>query len=162
MGLSVQEKKHKIDSQDGGHSDHLGFPIGMIWAIFDLRVIPMLPTKFQVLIPMDFYWPSIQEKKFKIAFRDGNCGSHLVFSTGIILTIFDLQVTPMLPTKFGVSWLSVQEKKGKISFWRWQPWWPSWISNLNDFSYFWSISLPDASYHVLSQLAFWFRRRRAK
>ena len=76
----------------------------------------MPPTKFQVLIPMDFNWPSIQEKKFKIAFQDGNCGSHLVFTIGTILTIFDLQVTPMLPTKFGVSWLSVQEKKGKISF----------------------------------------------
>ena len=43
-GLSVQEKR-KIDFQDGGH---LGFLIGTIWAIFDLQVILMLPTKFQV------------------------------------------------------------------------------------------------------------------
>ena len=28
--------------------DHLGFPIGMILATFDLQVTPMLPTKFQV------------------------------------------------------------------------------------------------------------------
>ena len=33
VGLSVQEKKRKIDFQDGGH---LGFPIGTILAIFDL------------------------------------------------------------------------------------------------------------------------------
>ena len=35
-GLSVQEKKQKIDFQDGCHGGHLGFPIGMILAIFDL------------------------------------------------------------------------------------------------------------------------------
>ena len=35
-GLSVQEKKRKIDFQDGCHGGHLGFPIGTILAIFDL------------------------------------------------------------------------------------------------------------------------------
>ena len=39
-GLSVQEKKQKIDFQDGRHDGrhggHLGFSIGMILAIFDL------------------------------------------------------------------------------------------------------------------------------
>ena len=39
-------------------------------------------------------------------------------------------------------------------------WWPSWISNWNDFSYFWSTSCPDTSYQVLGQLAFQFRRKR--
>ena len=50
-GLSVQEKKRKIDFQDGGHGGHLGFPIRMILAIFDLQVTPMLPTKYQVNWP---------------------------------------------------------------------------------------------------------------
>ena len=36
ISLSIQEKKRKIDFQDGGHGGHLGFPIGMILAIFDL------------------------------------------------------------------------------------------------------------------------------
>ena len=36
IGLSVQEKKQKIDFQDGCHGSHLGFPIGTILAIFDL------------------------------------------------------------------------------------------------------------------------------
>ena len=36
IGLLVQEKKQKIDFQDGCHGGHLGFPIGMILAIFDL------------------------------------------------------------------------------------------------------------------------------
>ena len=44
-GLSVQEKKQKIDFQDGSH---LGFPIGTILAFFDLQVTPMLPTMFRV------------------------------------------------------------------------------------------------------------------
>ena len=47
-GLSVQEKKRKIDFQDGGH---LGFLISMILAIFDLQVTLMLPTKYQVNWP---------------------------------------------------------------------------------------------------------------
>ena len=42
-GLSVQEKKRKIDFQDGGH---LGFPIGTILAIFDLQATLMVPSKF--------------------------------------------------------------------------------------------------------------------
>ena len=48
IGLSVQEKKRKIDFQDGGHGGHLGFLIGTILAIFDLQVILMLPSKFAV------------------------------------------------------------------------------------------------------------------
>ena len=51
IGLWVQEKKQKIDFQDGRHGRHLGFPIRMISAVFDLQVTPMLPTKFQVNWP---------------------------------------------------------------------------------------------------------------
>ena len=43
-GLSVLEKKQKIDFQDGCHDGHLGFLIGMILAIFDLQVTLMLST----------------------------------------------------------------------------------------------------------------------
>ena len=43
-----EEKKRKIDFQDGGHGSHLGFPIGTILAIFDLQVTLMLPSKFGV------------------------------------------------------------------------------------------------------------------
>ena len=50
----------------------------------------------------------------------------------------------------------------KNRFSRWLPWRPSWISNRNDFSQFQSISHPDASYQVSSQLAFGFRRRSEK
>ena len=39
--------------QDGDHGSHLGFPIGTILAIFDLQVIPMLPTKLKVNKPFD-------------------------------------------------------------------------------------------------------------
>ena len=51
IGLSVQEKKRKIDFQDGGHGGHLGFPIDTILAIFDLQVTLMLPSKFGVNWP---------------------------------------------------------------------------------------------------------------
>ena len=98
IGLSVQEKKRKIDFQDGGHGGHLGFPIGTILAIFDLQVTLMVPSKFGV------NWLSVQEKKRKIDFQDGSHGGHLGFPIGTILAIFDLQVTLMLPTKYQVNW----------------------------------------------------------
>ena len=37
-----------IDFQDGRHVGHLGFPKGTILAIFDIQVITMFATKFQV------------------------------------------------------------------------------------------------------------------
>ena len=51
IGLSVQEKRRKIDFQDGGHGGHLGFPIGTVLAIFDLEVTQMLRTKYRVNWP---------------------------------------------------------------------------------------------------------------
>ena len=53
----------------------------------------------------------------KIDFQDGCHGGHLGYPIGTILAIFDLQVTPMSPTKFVESiGLSVQEKKLNIDF----------------------------------------------
>ena len=84
---------------------------------------------------------SVQQKKRKIDFQDD---SHLGFPIGMIIAIFDLQVTLMLPTKFRVNWLlGLEEVKNRFS--RWLSWRPSWISDWHDFSYFWSTSHPDAS-----------------
>ena len=88
---------------------------------------------------------SVQEKKRKIDFQDGCHGGHLWFPIGTILAIFDLQVTPMLPTKFGVNWPFGSGEEAKYRFSRWRPWQPPWISDRYDFSYFWSTSHPDAS-----------------
>ena len=90
-GLSVQEKMQKIDFHDGGH---LAFPIGTIWAIFDLQVILMLPSKFRV------NWPFGSGEEAKNRFSRWQHWWHLGFPIGTILAIFDLQVTPMLPTKY--------------------------------------------------------------
>ena len=104
----------------------------------------------------------VQEKKRKIDFQDGGHGAHPGFMIGMILSIFDLQVTPMLPTKFGVNWPFGLGEEAKNRFSRWLPWPPSWISDRHDFSYFLSISHPNASYQVWSQLAFGFRSRSEK
>ena len=111
IGVSVQEKKRKVDFQDGCHGGHLGFLIGTILATFDLQVNPMLHTEFQV------NWPF------------GSGGEAI----GTILAIFYLQLTPMLPTKFRVNWPydSGGEAKNIFSGWR-----PSWISDRNNFSNF--------------------------
>ena len=86
----------------------------------------------------------VQEKKRKIDFQDSG---HLGFPIGMILAIFALQVTPMLPTKFWVNWPFGSGEEAKNRFSRWPP---SWISDQNNFSYFWSTSHPDASYQVSS------------
>ena len=62
---------------------------------------------------------SVQEKKQKIDFQDGCQDSHLGFLIGTILAIFDLQVTLMLPTIFGVNWLLGSEEEAKNRFSRW-------------------------------------------
>ena len=51
----------------------------------------------------------------KIDFQDDHHGSHLGFPIETILAIFDLQVTPMLPTKIRVNWPFIQEKR-RIDF----------------------------------------------
>ena len=71
----------------------------------------------------------------KIVFQDGCHGGHLGYPIGTILAIFDLQVTPMSPTKFGVNWPFGAGEEAKYRFSRWRPWWPSGISDQNDFSY---------------------------
>ena len=74
--------------------------------------------------------------ELKIDFQDGCHGGHLGFPIGMILAIFYLQVTPMLPSKFGVNWPFGSGEEAKNRFSRWRPWWPSWISDRYNFSYF--------------------------
>ena len=52
---------------------------------------------------------------------------------------FYLQGTPMLPTKFRVSWPFSSSEEGNNRFSRWPP---SWISDLNDFGYFYIYVIP--------------------
>ena len=81
----------------------------------------------------------------KIDFQDGCHGGHLRFPIDTILAIFDLQVTPMLSSKFLVNWPFGSGEEAKNRFSRWRPQRPSWISDRHDFHYFLSTSHPDAS-----------------
>ena len=150
MGLSVQEKKRKIDFQDGGHGGHLGLPISMILIFFDLQVTLMLSTKFRV------NWLLGLGEEAKNRWQPSWISDWQDFM------FFDLQVTPMLPTMFGVNWPFGSGVKVQNRFSRWSPWPQFGISYRNDLSYFLSTSHPDASYQVLSLLAFQFGRRREK
>ena len=85
-------------------------------------------------------------------------GGHLGFMISMILAIFDLQVTLMLLTKFCVNWPLGSGEEAKNRFSKWPPWRLSWISDRNNFSYFLSVSHPDASHQVSSQLAFQLSR----
>ena len=102
---------------------------------------------------------SVKEKKRKIHFQDSGHGGYLRFPIGLILAPIDLQVTQMLPTKFLVKWPFDSGEEAKNRFSRWPP---SWISDRNNFRYVLSTSHHDASYQVLCQLAFYFRRRSEK
>ena len=177
---SREEKKNRF--QDGDHRGHLGFPIGTILAIFfiyksprcfrptfkstslsveekKLKIDfkdgghgvchPMLLIKFQVNCPFcsgEEAKKKKKKKKKKKDFQDRNDFSYLA--------ICDLQVTVMLPTKFQVNWSFGSWEEAKNSFSRGLPWRPSLNSDRNNFSYFLSISHPDASYRVSGQLAF--------
>ena len=87
----------------------------------------MLPSKFGVNRPFG------SGEEGKTDFQDGCHGGHFGFPISTILDIFDLQVTPMLPSKFGVNWPFGSEEEEKNRFSRW---WPSWISDRHEFSYF--------------------------
>ena len=69
----------------------------MILALFDLPVTLIFPTIFE-LIGLSVW------EKFKIGFQDGHHGGTILFGflTGMILAVFDFQVTMIhvLPTKF--------------------------------------------------------------
>ena len=127
IGLLVQEKKQKIDFQDGCHGGHLGFPIGMILATFDLQVTPMLPTMFGV------NWPFGSGKEVKNRFSRWLPWRPSWISNRHDFSYFLSTCHPMLPSKFGVNWPfdSGEEAKNRFSRWR-----PSWISDRHDFSYF--------------------------
>ena len=64
IALSVQEK-FKIDFQDGDHGSHLGLTIETIFAIFNLHVSSIFPTKFRV----NWHFGSVKRKR-KIGFQD--------------------------------------------------------------------------------------------
>ena len=127
----VQERKWNKEFQDG--------PIRTISPIFDLHVTLMLPTKFRVNLLLGL------GEGAKIEFQDCHHSGHLGFPISTILTMIDLQVTPMLPTEFGVNWPFDwgEEEKNRFSRWR-----PSWISDRNDFSYFWSTPMLPTKYRV--------------
>ena len=142
-GLSIQEKKFKIDFQDGNCGDHLVFLIGAILAIFDLQVTLMILTKFQV----KWTYCSGEEAKNRFA----RWPSWIFYQNHF--SYFDLPVTPMLSTKFQVNWPFSSEEEAK------NRWWPSWIFDQTNFL---STNHPKASYSGSSQLAFWFRKRNEK
>ena len=92
----VQEKKFKIDLQDGSYfgvvSDR------NVLAIFDLQVILTLPAKF--LVNWSFHFGEV----------------HLGFQIETLLTIFDILVISILPTKFRVNLLFCSAGKVQNTF----------------------------------------------
>ena len=116
----------------------------------------MLPMKFRVK------WPFSSGEEEKNRFSRWLSWRPSCILIGTILAIFVIQVTLMLPTYIRVNKPFGSGEEVKNRFLRWPPWWPSWISIRNHFNHFLSLSHPDASDQISSQLAFGFRRRSEK
>ena len=71
LAILIQEKKGKIDFQDGSH---LTFLIGTIWLFLMYKSSPCFTLSFKSIGPL------VQEKKRKIDFQDGCQGGPLGFS----------------------------------------------------------------------------------
>ena len=99
-----------------------------------------------------------KEMLFEV-FQVGHHGGHLRYGNRRILAILSLYNSPKPPIKFQ---LNLTYCLGLDVIWRisrWPPWWPSWISEQNDFSNSESLCHCDASHEVLAQSNFRFGRR---
>ena len=97
-------------------------------------------TSYQVSSQLAFQF---RKKRFSRC----SYGGHLGFLISSNLVTFYLQVTPIFPAKFWVNWpFCSGEVQNRFS--RWPPWWLSWISDRNDFRYFWSGVCLNTSYQV--------------
>ena len=112
--------KHK---QDGSH---LGFPIKMILATVDLQFTSMLSMNFGV-----GSGEKVQNKIFKMATIAAIWDS--LSQPFELFFIYMFKSSPMLPIKFRVNWPFSSEEEWKNRFSKWPP---CWISDWNDFSYF--------------------------
>ena len=110
MDLYIQEKKFKIDFQHGNCGGHLVFLIGAILAIFDLQIILMILTKFQVK------WPFGLGEEAKIRFsRWPPWHPSWIFDRNFYSYV-DLPSPLCFLPSFKSTGLSVQKKKGKTDF----------------------------------------------
>ena len=106
----------------------LGFTIGTILAIFDLRVTQMLPTKLRV------NWSFESKEESKNRFSRWLPWGPSWKSDWHDFSYFSSTSHPIVSlTSLESNGLSVQEKKLNIDF-QLRPWWPSGILDQNDFS----------------------------
>ena len=88
----------------------------MILATFTLQITLILPTRFPVSCPFG-------SGEVQIEFQDG---SHHGFLIEMILTVFDLQVAPILSRHLAF-WVG----RAQNTFLRWMP---TWITDRTNFS----------------------------
>ena len=126
IGLSVKEKKFKIEFQDGDCGGPIGFLIRTSSAIFDLKV---LSTNFQVSWHFGTLAP-IYQVSSQLASWFKRRNSARVFKVAAIL-----QIALICPTKF---WVNGPFGLGEETQNRFSRWWRSWISDPNNCSYFYT------------------------
>ena len=117
IGLSGQDNKFKIDFQDGRSGRHLGsqWPPSWISDRNDFRHFLIYQSLWYFLLSFESNGFSVQQEKFK-KIQDGG------HENEIVLAIFDLQVTSILPIKFRVNWYSGSGEEVQYRFSKWPPW----------------------------------------
>ena len=92
-------------------------------------------------------------------FQAGHRGGQLEYRNGMNLTVLNLHVFPMPPTKFHLNMTYHSRTDVVLIFSSWPPWQPSWILVRNKFSNSKSPCHPNASDQVWAQsnLPFWNR-----
>ena len=154
LAFSFRRRREKLIFKMATMVAILDFRLEWLWLLLIYKSSPCFLPSFKSIGLI------VQENKWKIDFQDGHRDSHLGFLIRMILAIFALQVTPMLPTKFQVNLPFYSGEEAKNRFSRWPSRRPSRIYDRNDFSYFWPTSRTEASCKVSSQLAQVCRRSR--
>ena len=138
--LTVWEDMLFVEIHDGRQGGHLRHRNGMILAILNLYVAPMLPSSFSSIQLTVWEEMSFEE------FQDGHHGGHLGYRNRTILAILNLYVAPMPPIKF---WLNPTYDLGGYVVWR--IWRPSWLLEQNEYSNSEPLCGSDASHQVWAQ-----------
>ena len=146
LAFRFRKKKFKIRFYDGGHATILDFRSERFELVLIIKSPWYFLSSFELIVFL------MQENNFIIDFYDGcRCG-HFWISSQNDLSYFDLQVTPILPTKFRVNQPIRSGVQNRFSRWR------TWIFDQNEFSTVWCTSHPDTSYQTSSQFVHRCRR----
>ena len=159
----VNRQRHELTTEDlqdgccGCHREYHNKMVKQFWITMSLQCLPLWRPSWML------EWnefsssvsPCLPNASHQVSAQsnirlDSRChyGHHGGYRHRTNLAFLNLQVTQMPPIKFRLNPTSHSGAKVVWRFSRWPPWWPSWISEQNDFRHSKSLCCSDASHHV--------------